>query len=160
MRERLERGYAMRAQRVVEGGLLAAAFVSGDLRPGWVAFGFLAIQALLTPLLSPVALLWVLFERRLPPDRLGNLYFDIAGARGGAFVSVLVMVVAFALVHVAERPALGLALLGAPCASCILSGTVGFCAGCGYYVLGRDVLVRMGLVRRFPEGARDVDIQR
>ena len=114
----------------------------------------------MTPLLSPVALVWTLFERRLPPARLGNLYFDIAGSRGGAFVSVLVMTVAFLLVHVAGWPALGLALLGAPCASCILSGTVGFCAGCGYYVLGRDLLVRAGLVRRFPEGARDVDIQR
>lgn len=150
----------MRAERLAEGGLLGASFVSGDLRPAYVAFGLLAIQAFLTPMLSPVALLWAVFERRLPPDRLGNLYFDIAGSRGGAFVSCLVMAAAFALVHVAQMPAAGLALLGAPCASCILSGTVGFCAGCGYYVLGRDILARTGVVQRFPEGARDVEIHR
>jgi hypothetical protein len=56
-------------------------------------------------------------------------------------------------------PILGRVLIGAPAASCILSATVGFCAGCGYYVLGRDALVRAGLVRGTPEGACDVDVE-
>ncbi len=160
LRERLERGYAMRAERLAEGALLAAAFATGDLRPAYAAFMLLALQAFVSPLLGPVALLWTLFERRLPVHRLGNLYFDVAGARGGAAVSCMVMALAFALDRFAGWHAVALAVLGLPCASCILSGTVGFCAGCGYYVLVRDLLARAGLVARLPEGARDVDIER
>lgn len=96
----------------------------------------------------------------LPPDRFGNLYFDLAGARGAAAISCLVLTAALSLVHWAQLPTLGRVLIGAPAASCILSATVGFCAGCGYYVLGRDMLVRSGLVRGAPEGVRDVDVER
>jgi hypothetical protein len=62
------------------------------------------------------------------------------------------------LIHWTSMPVLGRVLIAAPAASCILSATVGFCAGCGYYVLGRDVLVRARLLRRNPEGACDVDV--
>jgi hypothetical protein len=103
---------------------------------------------------------WVALERRPPADRLGNLYFDLAGSRGAAAISCLVMLTAAACVHWWGLPTLGRVLLGAPCASCILSATVGFCAGCGYYVLGRDLLVRAGFVRGVPEGAADVVIER
>lgn len=159
LRDRLERGYGMRAQRMAEGLLLASSFVFDDLRPACVAFGMWVLQVL-SPGASPVALLWIVFDRRVLPDRLGSLYYDSAGTRGASAVSCMVLVVAFALIRWAGLPTLGRILIGAPAASCILSATVGFCAGCGHYVLGRDLLVRAGLVRRNPEGASDVDVER
>jgi len=157
VQERLERGYGMRAQRVTEGLLLAATFVFDDLRPGYVAFAMLATQVL-WPLACPVALLWATFDRRIPPDRLGNLYFDRSGVRGASFISCLALTAAWALVRWSSVPWLGRILIGAPAASCFLAATVGFCAGCGYYVLGRDLLVRAGVLRGMPEGACDVDV--
>lgn len=149
----------MRAQRLTEGVLLLAAILLDDPRPAMVAFGLLALQAVVTPLASPVALLWQLGERRLPPPRLADVYYDLAGSRGAAAVSCLVIVAAYLLVQVAGLPTLGRVLLAAPCASCILSATVGFCAGCGYYVLGRHLLVQAGLLRGTLEGATDVDFE-
>ena len=159
LRDRLERGYGMRAQRMAEGLLLASSFVFDDLRPAYAAFGMWALQVL-SPIASPVALLWIVFDRRVPPDRLGNLYYDSAGTRGAAAISCMVLMAAFALIRWAGLPTLGRILIAAPAASCILSATVGFCAGCGYYVLGRDLLVRTGLVRGNPEGASDVNVER
>jgi len=157
--DRLERGYGMRAQRMTEGLLLAGSFVFDDLRPAYLAFAFLAMQVV-SPFASPVALLWIAFDRRVPPDRLGNLYYDAAGTRGAAAISCMVLLTAFALIFWAHLPTIGRVLIAAPCASCVLSATVGFCAGCGYYVLGRDLLVRAGLLRGTPEGACDVDVKR
>jgi len=158
LRDRLERGYGMRAQRLTEGLLLAATFVFDDLRPGYVAFAMLAMQAI-SPLASPVALLWMAFDRHLPANRLGNLYYDARGARGAAVVSSTVLAISLALVRWSSVPMLGRILLAAPTASCILSAVVGFCLGCGHYVLGRDLLARAGLMRRTPEGASDVDVE-
>jgi hypothetical protein len=157
LRERLERGYAMRAQRIVQGLLLSASFVLDDLRPAYVAFGLIALEVL-TPLASPVTLLWLAFDRRVPPNRLGNLYYDAAGSRGAAVVSCVVLATAFAIVRWSALPMIGRILIGAPAASCLLSATVGFCAGCGHYVIARDLLVRAGLLGGTPEGACDVDV--
>ena len=159
LRERLERGYGMRAERIVEGLLLAASFVFDDLRPAYAAFAMLALQVL-SPLASPVALLWAAFDRRVQPDRLGNLYYDLAGARGAASISCIVLATAMTLIHWAGLPTLGRILIGAPAASALLAATVGFCAGCGHYVLGRELLVRAGLLKGSPEGACDVDVDR
>jgi len=158
LRDRLERGYAMRAERIVEGLLLTGSFVFDDLRLAYVAFAMLALQVL-SPFAAPVALAWATFDRRVPPDRLRNLYYDSAGSRGAAVISCLVLMTAFALIHGAGLPALGRVLIGCPAASCILSATVGFCAGCGHYVVARDLLVRAGILRGSPEGAHDVDIE-
>jgi hypothetical protein len=157
LKDLLERSYAMRAQRMTEGLLLAASFVFDDLRPAHVAFAMLALQVL-SPYIAPVALAWLLFDRSVPPHRLGQLYYDSAGVRGAAAISCVVLATAFALIQWAGLPILGRILIGAPAASCFLAATVGFCAGCGYYVLGRDLLVRAGLVRGTPEGACDVDV--
>lgn len=157
LRDRLERGYAMRAQRIALGLLLTAAIVFDDMRPAHVAFALLLLE-IASPLASPLALLWVALDRRVPPNRLGNLYYDLAGARGAAAVSCVVLGAAFALVRWSAVPELGRALLGLPAASALLSATVGFCAGCGHYVVGRDLLVRAGALRRSPEGACDVDV--
>jgi hypothetical protein len=145
---------------MTEGLLLAASLLFDDLRLAYLAFAFLALQAVASPLASPIALLWSSIDRRLPPDRLGNLYYDMAGSRGGAAVSCLGLALAFALIHWADMPLLGRVLIGPPAASCILSATVGFCAGCGHYALGRDALVRAGLVHGAPKGACDVDVER
>ena len=143
---------------MTEGLLLAGSFVFSDLRSAYVAFAMLALQVL-SPLAVPVALAWAAFDRRLPPDRLGNLYYDAAGSRGACAISCVVLTTAFALIHWAGFPTLGHVLMGAPAASCILSATVGFCAGCGHYVVARDLLVRAGILRGSPEGACDVDIE-
>ena len=157
LRERLERGYAMRAQRIVEGVLLASSFVFDDLRFAYAAFGLLVLEVI-SPLASPVTLLWLAFDRRVPENRLGNLYYDSAGSRGAAAISCVVLATAFALVRWSAVPTLGRIMIGAPAASCFLSATVGFCAGCGHYVLARDLLVRAGLLSGTPEGACDVEI--
>lgn len=158
VRDFLERGYGMRAQRMTEGLLLVGSFVFDDLRLAYVAFAMLVLQVL-SPLAAPVALAWLIFDRGMPPDRLRNLYFDSAGGRGAATVSCLVLSTAFVLIHWAGLPMVGRVLVGAPAASCILAATVGFCAGCGHYVVGRDLLVRAGIVRGTPEGACDVDVE-
>src|SRR5688500_20320887 len=95
LRDVLERGYGMRAQRMTEGFLLAGSFVLDDLRPAYVAFAMLALQVL-SPLAAPIALVWSMLDRRVPPDRLGNLYYDSAGARGAAGISCTVLAMSFA----------------------------------------------------------------
>ena len=157
VRERLERGYSMRAQRIVQGLLLASSFVFDDLRPAYVAFGLIALE-MISPLASPITLLWLAFDRRVPENRLGNLYYDTSGARGAAAISCVVLATAFALIRWSALPMVGRILIGAPAASCFLSATVGFCAGCGHYVLARDLLVRAGVLSGTPEGACDVEI--
>jgi hypothetical protein len=142
----------MRLQRAVEGLLVVATFVSNDLRPAWAAFGLLAVQAVVSPVASPFALLYATLDRRARPARLGDVYYDPIGSRGAALISCATMGLAFALIHLGV-PYAGQLLLGAPCASCLLAATVGFCAGCGWYVLGRDLV--MGAA---PEGAVDVQL--
>jgi hypothetical protein len=156
LRERLERGFGMRAQRFVEGALIAAAILVQDPRPAYVVLVLLAMQVV-TPLASPVALVWQLFSRRLRPGRLGDVYFDLSANRVAAVMSSAEMIVAFLVLHASR---LGWLLFVVPCASCILSATVGFCAGCSYYVFTRDLLVKRRFIRgAIPEGASDVDLE-
>jgi hypothetical protein len=152
VRQRLERGFGMRVERGVQGVLILAALAFGDLRPAYVAFALLALQAVVSPMASPFALLYVLLDRADRPARLTDVYYDATGTRGAAAISCLVMALAFVLIRY-EVPVVGPLLLGAPCASCLLAATVGFCAGCGYFVLGRDLIVH-----RTPEGAVDVQL--
>ena len=159
LRDRFERGYGMRAQRIAEGALLIASIITGDLRPAYLAYAVLAVQ-MVSPYLAPIGLAWAVVEQRVPPDRLGNLYYDPAGSRGATIICCAALSVAFAMIRWMDLPRLGRLLLSLPAASCILAGTAGFCAGCGFYVLGRDLLVRAGLLRGTPKGACDVDIER
>lgn len=153
LRGRLEHGYGMRVERGVEGALLLASFVTGALWPAYVAFGLLALQAVVSPILSPFALLYAAIDRRDRPARLSDVYYDATGSRGAAAISCLVIGAALGLIRLGV-PYAGQLLLGAPCASCLLAATVGFCAGCGYFVLGRDYIVGAA-----PEGAIDVDVE-
>jgi len=142
----------MRVERGVEGVLILAALALDDLRPAYVAFALLGVQAVVSPVASPFALLYALLDRADRPARLSDVYYDATGTRGAAAISALVMAIAFALIRF-DVPVVGQLLLGAPCASCLLAATVGFCAGCGYFVLGRDLIVH-----RTPEGAVDVQL--
>jgi hypothetical protein len=143
---------------MTEGLLLVSTFVFDDLRPAYGALAMFALQVLL-PLAAPIALLWSAVWRRVPPNRLGNLYFDKNGIRGAAIISCLVVIIALALIRSSSVPALGRLLLAAPAASCLLGATVGFCAGCCHYVFGRELLVRAGLLSKV-QGACDVDLDR
>jgi len=153
LRERIERGYAMRVQRLAEGLLFAASFVLADLRFAYAAFAMLIVQGVISPLVSPFALAWLLVERRLPANALGNLYFDLGGSRGAALISATMCPTVY-LLDRGGHHVLARALVAMPCSSCILSATVGFCFGCGWYVALRDLFVR-----RQPEGACDVVLE-
>jgi len=152
VRQRLEHGFGMRVERGAEGVLILASFAFDDLRPAYIAFALLGLQAVVTPVASPFALLYALLDRQHRPARLTDVYYDATGTRGAAAISCVVMAIAFALIRF-DLPVVGQILLGAPCASCLLAATVGFCAGCGYFVLGRDLIVH-----RTPEGAVDVQL--
>ena len=80
---------------MTEGLLLAGSFVFSDLPSAYVAFAMLALQVV-SPLAVPIALAWAAFDRTVPPDRLGNLYYDTAGSRGAAAISCIVLTTAFA----------------------------------------------------------------
>ena len=151
LRRRLELGYGMRVERTVQGLLILATLVFDDLRPAYLTFSLLALQAV-SPMASPFALVYALWDRTERPPRLGDVYYDMAGTRGAATISCVVMAVAFLLIR-HDVPIVGQLLLGAPCASCLLAATVGFCAGCSHYVLGRDLIIH-----RRPEGAADVQL--
>lgn len=152
LRGRLQHGYGLRVQRGAEGALILAAFAFDDLRPAYVALVLLALQAIVSPIASPFAVLYALVDRTERPARLADVYYDMSGTRGASAISCAVLIAAFLLIH-HDVPVIGTLLLGAPCASCLLAATVGFCAGCGYFVLGRELIVH-----RTPEGAVDVQL--
>ncbi len=156
LHDRLECGSAMRAHRIVEGLLLASSFVFLDLRPVYVVVGLSALQVI-SPVASPIVLLWLALDRRVPTERFGNIYFDRDGFRGAAALACMTLTIALALIRWSSVPLLGRLLIALPTASTLLAATVNFCAGCSHYALGRDLLARMGLVRRTPQGACDVD---
>jgi hypothetical protein len=156
--ERLQYGPGMRVQRVVEAAFLIAAFFTGDVRFAYVTLGLSALETI-SPRLAPIALVVAAFVPARAQHRLGDLYFDLAGSRGACAISVVVQVFALALVR-AGHPALGFFFLAAPTASFLLAPTVGFCCGCAFYVMGRDLLARLGAVKRYADGACDVDVDR
>lgn len=153
--ERLQYGSGMRVQRFVEALFLIAALFTSDMRFAVVTLGLSILQTL-SPRLVPIALVVALVERPRPRS-VSDLYFDLGGTRGACAISVVVQTAALLLVHGGHRVP-GLLLLAVPTASFLLSGTVGFCAGCAIYVMGREMLARFGLLERFAEGAADVDV--
>jgi hypothetical protein len=157
LRDRLERGPAMRAQRVGESLLLLAAFVLGDSRPATVAFALLLAQVL-APSFAPVALIWAMLDRRPHADRLGDLYYDPTGSRAAAAAACVALVMA-AIVTELGWPTVGRVLVTLPAASSLLSASVGFCAGAAFYAFVRDLLVRPHITRDVPTGASDVDFR-
>lgn len=155
--QRLELGPGMRVQRGLEAAFLLAAFFTMDVRFVYVTLASTVLQSL-SPRLALAALVVAAFGPRREHHRLGDLYFDLGGSRGACAASALVQSCGVVAMHLGH-PLAGLVILAVPTASFVLAPTVGFCCGCAFYVLGREVLARLGLVGPLAKGARDVDLE-
>lgn len=153
----LQFGAGLRVQRLTEAGFLVAALFTQDVRLALVTFVLTLAQAA-SPRWVPVALAvaWLVpFHGR---HRIGDMYFDLRGSRGACAISVLVQATAIALVA-GGAPLPGFMLLTVPAASFLMGPTLGFCAGCWFYVLGRDWLARHGWLRRSFDELDDIPVE-
>ncbi|MBI2376122.1 MAG: DUF4395 family protein [Deltaproteobacteria bacterium] len=155
--QRLQFGPGMRAERLTEAGFLIAAFFTEDVRYAYVPFVLSVLQAI-SGRFAPVALLVAALVPRRPERRLGDLYFDLGGTRGACAISALVQAIGIWLVH-SNHDLIGFLTLTMPTASFVLSPTVGFCCGCALYVGMRNLLVKLGLTKRYANGACDINIE-
>ena len=137
---------------------MVTAFFSGDVRFAYVTLGLAVLQTV-SARLVPVALGVALFSAAPREHRLSDLYFDLGGTRGACAVSVCVMGTGIWLVR-AGHGIVGWLLLAFPTASFVLAPTVGFCCGCAVYVAMREVLAKLGVAKRYANGACDIDIGR
>jgi hypothetical protein len=142
----LQFGPGMRVQRLTEAAFMLAALFTQDVRFALVTFAFTVLQAI-SPRWVPVAQLVARAVRFRGPHRIGDLYFDLGGTRGACAISVFVQGGGIALVY-AGHPLAGFIVLTIPTASFLMAPTLGFCAGCWFYVLGRDWLARHSLLKR------------
>jgi len=152
----LQYGPGMRGQRLVEAGFLLAALFTQDVRFAYVTFIFTLLQAM-SPRWVPVAHAVARLVRFRGEHRIGDLYFDLRGVRGASALSVIVQAVALALVA-AGHPMLGFIILTVPTASFLMAPTLGFCAGCWFYVLGRDWLARRGWLKGGFDDCADITV--
>lgn len=152
----LQFGPGMRAQRLTEAAFLVAAILTHDVRFAYVTFASTVLQVI-SPRFVPVALLVARFAPFNGRHRIGDLYFDLAGVRGACAISVVVQSVALALVAAGFTTA-GFILLTLPTASFLIAPTLGFCAGCWFYVLGRDWLSRRGWLKGGLHDAHDIAV--
>ena len=149
-------GPGMRVQRLAEAAFMLAALFAQDVRFAYVTLVLAALQAL-----SPR---WALVARgvaRLMPfkgeHRIGDLYFDLQGSRGACAISVLALATGIGLVW-GGYTTIGFIVLTIPTASFLMAPTLGFCAGCWFYVLGRDWLARHGWLRGAFDDFNDIGI--
>lgn len=154
----LQFGPGLRVQRLVEAVFLLAALFTRDVTFAYVTFALTLLEAL-SPRWVPVALVVARFARFRGEHRIGDLYFDLRGSRGACAISVFVQAAGIGLVW-AGHPLAGFMLLTVPTASFLMAPTLGFCAGCWFYVLGRDWLVRHRLLRGGFDDCDDFDIDR
>jgi hypothetical protein len=154
----LQFGPAMRVQRLTEAAFMVAAIFAQDVRFAYVTFVLTLVQAL-SPRWAPVAQVVVRVVRARSEHRIGDMYFDLGGIRGASAVSVLGQGVGIALVWSGYDVA-GFIVLAMPTASFLMAPTLGFCAGCWFYVLGRDWFVRRGWLRRDFDEFADIAIAR
>lgn len=155
-RRELQFGPGMRVQRLAEASLLVVALFTQDERFAYVTFALCVLQAL-SPRWVPIALA---VARLLPfrgEHRIGDLYFDLGGVRGASAISVLVQAFALGLVAAGYRIP-GFLVLTVPAASMLMAPTLGFCAGCWFYVLGRDWLVSRGWIKGGCDDHHDIAI--
>jgi hypothetical protein len=152
----LQYGPGMRAQRLTEAAFMLAAIFTQDVRFAYVTLAFTALQAL-SPRWAPVAQAVARIVRFRGEHRIGDLYFDLAGVRGACVLSLAVQFAGIALVR-AGQPAAGFMLLTVPTASFLMAPTLGFCAGCWFYVLWRDWLGRHGQRRRGFDDFSDITV--
>ena len=150
----LQFGPGMRVQRLTEAGFLVAAIFTLDPRLACVTFALTLLQAL-SPRWVPVALVVAWVVRFRGEHRIGDLYFDLGGTRGACALSVVVQAAGLSLVW-ADWPTTGFIVLAVPAASFLIAPTLGFCAGCWFYVLGRDWLARRGWLKRGSDDFSDI----
>jgi hypothetical protein len=152
----LQYGPGMRVQRLTEAGFLIAAVFTQDVRFAYVTFALTLLQAL-SPRWVPVALVVARLVRFPGEHRIGDLYFDLRGIRGACVLSTVVQAGGLGLVW-AGYPTAGFIVLTVPTASFLMAPTLGFCAGCWFYVLGRDWLARHGWLKRGFDDFSDITI--
>ena len=154
----LQFGPGMRVQRLTEAAFMLAAIFTQDLRFAYVTF-FLTVLQALSPRWVPIARGVARLVRLRTEHRIGDLYFDLEGSRGACAISVFVQAAGIGLVW-AGHPVAGFMILTVPTASFLMAPTLGFCAGCWFYVLGRDWLARHRWLKRGSDGFADVAIAR
>jgi hypothetical protein len=152
----LQYGPGMRVQRLAEAGFMLAAIFSQDVRFAYVTFALTVLQAL-SPRWVPIAQVVARLVHFRGEHRIGDLYFDLRGVRGACVLSVVVQLIGLALVE-AGQPVAGFMVLTVPTASFLMAPTLGFCAGCWFYVLGRDWLARHGWLQRGSDDFSDITI--
>ena len=152
----LQFGPGIRVQRLVGAAFLLAALLMQDVRFAYGTFVLTVLEAL-SPRWVPVAQLVARFVRFGGEHRIGDLYFDLRGSRGACAVSVFVQGAGIGLVW-AGQPLAGFMVLTVPTASFLMAPTLGFCAGCWFYVMGRDWLVRHGWLRSTSHDSGDIAI--
>ncbi|WP_293224033.1 DUF4395 family protein, partial [Ottowia sp.] len=106
----------------------------------------LTLLQVVSPRWAPVAQIVARFVRFRGQHHIGDMYFDLAGSRGACAISLLAQCTCLALIA-AGFPITGFVLLTVPTASFLIAPTLGFCAGCWFYVLGRDWFSRRGWLR-------------
>lgn len=152
----LQFGPGMRVQRLVEAGFIIAALFTQDVRFAYVTFASTILQAL-SPRWAPVALVVARLVRFRGEHRISDLYFDLGGIRGACVLSTVVQGAGLGLVW-AGYPVAGFIVLTVPAASFLMAPTLGFCAGCWFYVLGRDWWVRHGWPKRGFDDFSDITV--
>lgn len=141
----LQFGPGMRVQRLTEAAFMVAALFTQDLRFAYVTFAFSVLQAI-SPRWAPVARAVARLVRFRGEHRIGDLNFDLGGSRGASAISVFVQGIGIGWVWTGH-PTVGFVILTIPTASFLMAPTLGFCAGCWFYVLGRDWLARRGWLK-------------
>lgn len=152
----LQYGPGMRVQRLAEAGFLLVALFTQDIRFAYVTFVLTLLQVA-SPRWVPVALGMARLVRFGGEHRIGDLYFDLGGVRGASALAVIVQAVAIALAQ-AGYPTVGFVILTVPTASLLMAPTLGFCAGCWFYVLGRDWLARHGWLKGGFDECSDITV--
>jgi hypothetical protein len=153
----LQFGPGMRAQRLVEAAFLLAALFSQDVRYAYVTFASTVLQVI-SPRWVPIALGMAHLVRFSGRHSVGDLYYDLRGSRGACAISVFVQGAGLALIAMGY-PTPGFIVLTMPTASFLMSPTLGFCAGCWFYVLGRDWLARHGWLKRGFDDHHDIAVE-
>lgn len=152
----LQFGPGMRAQRLTEAAFLIAAIFTQDVRFAYVTF-ILTLLQVASPRWALVAQIVARFARFGGQHRIGDMYFDLGGSRGACALSLVVQAVCLSLIQ-AGFPTAGFVLLTVPTASFLIAPTLGFCAGCWFYVLGRDWFGRRGWLKGGFDDHHDIAI--
>jgi hypothetical protein len=152
----LQFGPGMRVQRLTEAAFLIAAIFTQQVHFAYVTF-ILTLLQVVSPRWAPVAQAVARFARFRGQHRRGDMYFDLAGSRGACALALVVQAAGLALIGMGW-PTAGFMLLTVPTASFLIAPTLGFCAGCWFYVLGRDWLGRRGWLKGGFDDHHDIAI--